>query len=370
MSKLFVVCVAVISLAPSIGWAWGGTGHKLINRNAVIHLPASMQQMIDQKSFLELHASDADTRKSVDPTEDVKHFIDIDVYPNFRNLILKFDSLAAVYGSSYVTNEGTLPWATKTTVDSLTAQFRRADWAKAWLTASDLGHYVGDGHQPLHLTKNYDGKLTGNSGIHSRYETSMLNTYSSTIRISRDSVQYVADPISYVFNYINVATVYTDSIMKADSESKLASGGSYSSTYYSALWSRTGVFTTNLLQQATVDLASLWYTAWIDAGLLYNVSDVDAAGGSAVVHTWKLSPAYPNPFNPSTTLRFELAGREHVRLTIYDALGRQIAMLLDEDIAAGTHALQWNASGIPSGVYFCRMSAGSHLAVQKLLLQR
>jgi hypothetical protein len=369
MAKFKLLC-AVIFLVPSLVLAWGGTGHKIINRNAVIHLPASMQQLIDQQAFLEAHASDADNRKSKDPTESPKHFIDIDTYPNFQNKILNYDSLVSKYGSAFVINEGTLPWATKTTLDSLTAQFHRGDWAKADTTASDLGHYVGDGHQPLHVTNNYDGGSTGNSGIHSRYETKMLDAYQSSVVITRDSVHFVADPFSFVFHYLNATNVYVDSIMIADTQAKAAAGGSTSSSVYlAALWAKCGPFTNQVIQQATVDLASLWYTAWMNAGLLYSITDVEIRQSAAPL-TFELKPAYPNPFNPSTTIQFTTASAGRVSLAIYDMLGREVGTLVDADLAQGSYAVQWNAGGASSGVYYCRLQAGSFVRTQKLVLQR
>jgi len=56
---------------------------------------------------------------------------------------------------------GTLPWVTDSTYHVLVRQFKSKEWSKAVLTAADLGHYVGDGHIPLHLTTNYDGKEQG-----------------------------------------------------------------------------------------------------------------------------------------------------------------------------------------------------------------
>ncbi len=356
-------------MLPSVVWAWGATGHKIINRNAVIHLPASMKQFIDLQAFFELHASDADNRKNTDPTEGDKHFIDIDTYPNFQNKILSYDSLKTIYGVSSVTTIGTLPWVTVTTLDSLTAQLRRSDTTKAFLTASDLGHYIGDGHQPLHLTKNYDGGLTGNSGIHSRYETSMLGAYQSSIIVVKDSVRYVTNPLAYVFRYVDFANVFVDSIMIADTQSKAIASSTSSTLYLSSMWARAGAYTTQLIQSATVDLASFWYTAWVNAGLLLKITDV-AEGAAAIPEQFTLMPNYPNPFNPSTTLQFTIGSRQRVTLTIYDMLGRTTASLVNGELAAGTYAIQWNASTAPSGVYYCRMTAGASSAVQKMILQK
>jgi len=359
-SLVFLVCVF-----PSVLFAWGGTGHKMINRNAVMHLPESMRQLIGQKTYLEAHASDPDFIARID----TDHFIDIDEYPNFQNKILSLDSLKAVYGAVYVTNVGTLPWTTVRTLDSLTAQFRRGDWTKAYLTASYIGHWVGDGYQPLHLTKNYDGKLTGNTGIHSRYETKMLEANQSSILVAKDSVEYIREPLAFVFRYVDANTVYTDSIMAADTQSKAVAGSTTSALYLSSMWARAGAYTKYFIQQASVDLASFWYTAWVDAGLLYSVTGV-AGGEGAVPERFALLPNYPNPFNPSTNLRFTIGSAQHVRVDVYDVLGRRVASLVDRDLSAGTHAIQWNAAGMPGGVYYCRMTAGRRSAVLPMVLQK
>jgi hypothetical protein len=364
---LLVVLVSVV--LPSVLCAWGITGHKIINRNAVIHLPASMQQIIAQQAFFEAHASDADNRKNSDPTEGDKHFIDIDSYPNFQNKVMSEDSLKAIYGVSNVTTIGTLPWVTVTTLDSLTAQFRRADWAKAYLTASDLGHYIGDGHQPLHLTKNYDGQLSGNSGIHSRYETTMLGAYQTSIVVVKDSVRYVGDPLGYVFRYVDAVTSYTDSIMAADTQSKAIAGSTSGTLYLSSMWARAGTYTASFIQSATLDLASFWYTAWVNAGLLLKTTDV-AAGAAAVPDRFVLSRNYPNPFNPTTTVKFTIGSAQHVTIDVYDVLGRSVASLVNDELHAGSYAIQWNASAQPSGVYYCRMQAGAFAAVQQMILAK
>ena len=77
----------------------------------------------------------------------------------------------------FVIDQGVLPWATQITYDSLVNCFTRFDWAKAVLFASDLGHYVGDAHNPLHITRNYNGQYSGNYGVHSRYESGMINAF-------------------------------------------------------------------------------------------------------------------------------------------------------------------------------------------------
>jgi hypothetical protein len=90
---------------------------------------------------------------------------------------------------------------------------------------------------------------------------------------------------------------------------------------------------------------------------------------------FSLEQNYPNPFNPSTRIRFSVPkdGSRHtipVRLVVYDALGREIAVLINSALASGSYEYQWNASAYSSGIYFCRLIAGNNTASRKLILAR
>jgi hypothetical protein len=80
---------------------------------------------------------------------------------------------------------------------------------------------------------------------------------------------------------------------------------------------------------------------------------------------------YPNPFNPRTTIRYELRVKSEVRLVVYDLLGREVVTLVNEtQDQAGIKSVQWNASGMASGVYLFRLSAGEFSESRKMILQR
>ncbi len=83
---------------------------------------------------------------------------------------------------------------------------------------------------------------------------------------------------------------------------------------------------------------------------------------------YTLLPAYPNPFNPITTLGYEIPEDSHVVLIIYDINGREITKLVDDRQSAGRYSLQWDASSYVSGIYFVRLITENYTAVQKLLL--
>ncbi len=81
-----------------------------------------------------------------------------------------------------------------------------------------------------------------------------------------------------------------------------------------------------------------------------------------------LSQNYPNPFNPTTTIAFQIKNNEWVTLKIYDILGKEIAIIVDEKLSPGSYSKAWNASVFPSGVYYYRLQTGNFSEVKKLLL--
>jgi hypothetical protein len=85
---------------------------------------------------------------------------------------------------------------------------------------------------------------------------------------------------------------------------------------------------------------------------------------------FKLRQNYPNPFNPVSTISFDVPRLSFVSLRIYDILGREVATLVNEMREGGRYIVRWDASGQPSGVYFCRLNAGTFTETRKLLLVR
>jgi hypothetical protein len=81
--------------------------------------------------------------------------------------------------------------------------------------------------------------------------------------------------------------------------------------------------------------------------------------------------AYPNPFNPRTSVAFTLARAQTARVVAYDLAGRRVATLADRDFAAGTHRVDWDASGLASGSYLVRLEvAGEDCRSRKVTLLR
>jgi YD repeat-containing protein len=109
--------------------------------------------------------------------------------------------------------------------------------------------------------------------------------------------------------------------------------------------------------------------------ILDRSSHVAIEAGSELPRAFALHPNYPNPFNPTTTLRFDLPVPASVELSVFDVLGRRIAVLISSEMAPGTYTATWNgrlSSGgqAPTGVYFYTLQAAGHRMTRKMVLTR
>ncbi len=79
---------------------------------------------------------------------------------------------------------------------------------------------------------------------------------------------------------------------------------------------------------------------------------------------------FPNPFNPSTTIYYSIPELSFVTLKVYDVLGNEIVTLVNEEKSIGTHTIEFDATALPSGIYFYRIQAGSFVETKKMVLMK
>jgi hypothetical protein len=89
---------------------------------------------------------------------------------------------------------------------------------------------------------------------------------------------------------------------------------------------------------------------------------------SAQSEDFNLFQNYPNPFNPTTTIRYSITKPDLVRIKIYDILGREVKTLVNELKQTGSYEVQFDASGLASGIYLCRIESGSFIQTKKMML--
>jgi len=363
---LLLFALAITCLQQDKVYAWGWETHRYINENAVDYLPPEMDFFEEYRDYLREHSTDPD----VDDLPGYYHYIDIDYYTEFFEGTFPHDWEEAVdqYGYDVITDNGTVPWVIELWTDSLTILMDDGEWETVWQLAAELGHYVADSHEPLHLTLNYNGQLTGNHGIHSRYETHMINPHLSELPLLDSTSNYWSSVIDSVFRYIDEIYPYVSEIIAADD---LAAGQdpNYNSTYYNLLWDELDSLTISVIHCAIVDLASIWQTAWINAGN----PTLSFINKQSIPNVYILDQNYPNPFNPTTTLRYDLPEDAMVNITIYDMIGGQVKTLINGKQSAGYKSLKWNATNnlgqsVSAGLYLYMIQAGDFRQIRKMVL--
>ena len=89
-----------------------------------------------------------------------------------------------------------------------------------------------------------------------------------------------------------------------------------------------------------------------------------------IPNKFNLSQNYPNPFNTTTTIRYALPAASHVTLKVFDLMGREMEILVDETKQPSYHKVEWRAENLPSGIYLYRLKAGDYVETKKLILQK
>ncbi len=342
--SLFILCFFLVS--------WGGLGHRTINSKTPLSFTSTMVGFNAWTTPLTDHASDADYRKSTDTNESPKHFLDIENYSEFLSsgrIASTYDSVVTAHGSTWVVRNGILPWATLDTYNLLVDDFKKLNWTKAVLDASDLGHYVADGHMPLHISANFDGQKTGQSGIHSRYESDMVSTYITDLSNYTGSLaQVVANVNSYIFTYIYKNHKYVDSVLIADTYATSTAGNNTSTLYYSSLWSKTQ-FTKTLFKNASHALADLIYTAWVAAGSPYY--------GSTALNeiNENLISVYPNPTKGIITMESD----NILKTEVCDVTGKSLGFFSGKQI---------DLSKLANGLYILNIYAKEGLLQKEKIM--
>jgi photosystem II stability/assembly factor-like uncharacterized protein len=152
------------------------------------------------------------------------------------------------------------------------------------------------------------------------------------------------------------------------------SGGVFLTTNNGSTWSNVSiglpawdiyaltVCGTNLV--AGTNGSNVWYRPLSEI-----ITDVNRAKSDISIN-FSLSQNYPNPFNPVTNISFSIPKRSFVSIKVYDLLGREVSTIISEEMPAGSYSQQWNATNMPSGVYFYRLHAGQFAETKKLVLLR
>jgi hypothetical protein len=275
---LVLVGVLAVAAAPTGVSAWGYEAHKAIMDKAIALLPPEIRPLFEQnRATLVEHVIDPDLWQTAgfDSAESPNHFLDLDwdgygKYP-FDGLPHDYSAAVAKFGKDRVDKNGTVPWRVEEMYGNLRRAFesyeRRGPFGRfdvlfysAWLT-----HYVSDAHVPFHAVVNYDGQLTGQSGIHARFEAFLFERYRDQWTIALKPIPAVRNPRDFVFGVVLAGTQLVPPILKSDLEA-IGSREEYDDAYYAAFFKANRAVVERRLNEAVAASAAMIAGAWEAAG--------------------------------------------------------------------------------------------------------
>jgi len=269
--RLFALTFALLALylvPPVPALAWGPIAHDVVTTWAIQTLPPEIRSFFENnRDFLIQHANDPDELMKTDRYERMRHYIYLDKYGLFPYPNLPHDYRLAKekFTTSRISRDGMLPWQIGEFSLRLTKAIKAGNWEEAKLDAADLEHYLADAHDPFHTTQNYDGQLTQQTGLSSRFDIHLFERYSKLFIMHPESADKIDDPTEYAFQTCLASNVWVDLILWSDLRARdgLAS---YTDEYYDRFYNRVGPTVVRAINDAAYDVGSYWYTAWLNAG--------------------------------------------------------------------------------------------------------
>jgi hypothetical protein len=271
----------------SCAHAWGFFGHRRINRMAVFTLPPEMLGFYKYHiEYITEHAVDPDKRRYAVDGEAPRHYIDIDHYAH--DGISAFDIVprpwklaVEKFTEDTLQAYGIVPWYIDVMVNKLTHAFKTKNVDLILKYSADLGHYVGDAHVPLHTTKNYNGQLTNQYGIHGLWESRLPELFAENYDYFVGKAVYYKNVTDFAWDAVYASHMCVDSVlliekqltaeMSEDSKYVYETRGAatvrnYSKEFAKAYHERMNNMVERRLKASILGVGSMWYTAWVNAG--------------------------------------------------------------------------------------------------------
>lgn len=263
---------------------WGFWAHKRINRLAVFRLPPEMQQFYKSHiDYLTENAVNPDRRRYAVVGEAERHFIDLDIYGDsaLQKLPVFWDDAVKKIGEDSLRRHGIVPWHLQLAAFQLTEAFKAKDANRILRLSADLGHYVADAHVPLHTTRNYNGQLTNQEGIHGFWESRLPELFASEYDLWIGAAGYVESIPKTVWKVVKESHAASDSVFLFEKQLSVnfeqdkkytyeLRNNVLTRTYSQAFSARYHELLSGQVERrmkASVKLVGdMWYTCWVNAG--------------------------------------------------------------------------------------------------------
>jgi hypothetical protein len=277
MVRIVLLAAALVTV-PSHALAWGFEAHKFIADRMIALLPPELRPLFEERrGFIVERSIDPDLWRNVWEDEAPNHFLDMDhkafgPYP-YAELPRDYADAVQKFGRNFIHQQGLLPWRTSEFYGRLVREFESLKRTpppgyatdNIVLYAAVMAHYVSDGHVPLHSVVNYNGQLTGQDGLHSRWEAELFERNRATLTIAPPPVKPVAVPRDAMFDVLLASN--RDAANVLESDRKAAEGReSYDDAYFDAFAKGTLSTLERRLNDSIAAVASFITGAWEAAG--------------------------------------------------------------------------------------------------------
>jgi hypothetical protein len=270
--RRFSIAIAALLLSPVPAQAWGFEAHKFIVEKAIEILPPEIRPFFEKyRVTIVEHSIDPDLWRTVgwDAEEGPRHYLDMDAYgpPPFGALPRELDEAVKRYGKEFVNKNGLLPWRAHEMHAKLAEAFtlkQTYSRENIKLFSSVIAHYLSDAQVPFHASLNHDGQLTGQWGIHSRFEAELFERYRDRLKVSAQIVK-VDNVRDFTFDSLTGSFAYVQKILDAD---KAATAGRdvYDDGYFASMYDSLKPILENRLSASVSAVASAITSAWEQAG--------------------------------------------------------------------------------------------------------
>lgn len=264
--SLCVIATLLFVLALPSSFGWGQNAERLIANKAIDTLPNEIIQFFEaNRQFIVQHVTEPDESKNLSQSHN--EFIQLDHYGQFPFAALPHSYSAAVlrYSRHTVETYGLLPWQIGLYSKKLTDAFREHRWDEAKLSAAVLAHYVAAAHDPFNTTVNFDGRLSQQTGVNSRFDSGLVDRYQLFFFVKPNDATFIHDPTDHAFEMALSAHSWLENVLLADSRAHAGLSG-YTDEFYDRFYAQAGAVLVRQLSDASTDVGSYWMTAWINAG--------------------------------------------------------------------------------------------------------
>jgi hypothetical protein len=276
MRLIIAALIAVSLMSPTPASAWGLEAHQYIVSRAIDLLPEAIRPFFEaNRAFIVERAIDPDLWRNAGFAEEPpNHFVDLDAYGPypFKELPREYDAAVKKHGVDKLRENGLLPWRTYEIAGRLIRGFealhKNGQYARSDIRffSAIIGHYVADAHVPLHAVLNYNGQLTGQTGIHNRWESELFLRFRDQLMLKPGPLRRIQNERDYIFETLLESSQLVPTVLAADKEA-IGDRDVYDDKYFETLFARTRLTLEKRLTDSITGVASVIASAWEQAGM-------------------------------------------------------------------------------------------------------